>query len=317
LKDTRCRRGADVSSDHILVVAKMKLCLRSRRRVWERKKFDLERLKIDDVGDRFEEETYNRFEVLRDSELDDMEEYWRDYRDMLKESAEEVLGYGREKKKKWISEEAWEKMAERKELKKKMNEVENALVEREELKVQYRNKDNEVKSCVRKDVRNYVDRRAAEAEQAAKSHNSRALFQISKSLGKQKREGNAGAVRDKDKVILMTEKDQVERWVEHFQEVLNHDIPDRVPTFEKGEPLPITIDPPSTEEVQEAISGMKNNKAAGCDSLTAELFKISVSSSSMILQKLFDKIWSEEKISSEWLKVSIIKLSKKEGKSGK
>jgi hypothetical protein len=37
----------------------------------------------------------------------------------------------------------WKKMAERKEVKRKINEVENAPEEREELKVQYRNKDNE------------------------------------------------------------------------------------------------------------------------------------------------------------------------------
>jgi hypothetical protein len=103
------------------------------------------------------------------------------------------------------------KMAERKEVKRKINEVENASEEREELKVQYRNKDNEVKSCIRRDKRNYVDRRAAKAEQAAKSHNSRALFQISQSLGKQKKGRNTGAVRDKDEVMLTTEKEQVER----------------------------------------------------------------------------------------------------------
>jgi hypothetical protein len=121
---------------------------------------------------------------------------------------------------------------------------------------------------MRRDKRNYVDKRAAEAEQAAKSHNNKALFGISKNLGKQSKEGNAGAVRDKDGVMLTTEDEQVERWVEHFHEVLNRDVPDRVPTFEVGEHLPIEIDPPSSEEVEAAILGMKKNKAAGCNAIT-------------------------------------------------
>jgi hypothetical protein len=78
----------------------MKLSLRSKRRVWERKKFDLEKLKMDDVRVKFELETYNRFEVLRDREVDDLKDYWKEYRDTLKESAEEVIGYSREKKRK-------------------------------------------------------------------------------------------------------------------------------------------------------------------------------------------------------------------------
>jgi hypothetical protein len=49
-----------------------------------------------------------------------------------------------------------------------------------------------------------------------------------------------------------------------------------------------------------------------CSGLPAELFKTSLRSNSKVLQKLFEKIWTEEKIPSEWLKGSIIKLSKQE-----
>ena len=155
---------------------------------------------------------------------------------------------------------------------------------------QYKEKDVEVKRSVRLDKRNFVDRKAAEVEEAARNQDSRMLFQISKNLGRRKRFGEQGQVRSKDGVILVSEEEQKERWIEHFQEVLYQEQPHRMPAFEEGVPLEIDTSPFTTEEVRAAIGKLKNNKAAGCDGIPAELFKTCAEENAAILGKLFQKI---------------------------
>jgi hypothetical protein len=56
---------------------------------------------------------------------------------------------------------------------------------------------------------------------------------------------------------------------------------------------------------------MKNNKAAGCDGIHAKLFKINLEGNASIMAKLFEKIWEDERVPTEWLKGNICKLKKK------
>jgi hypothetical protein len=50
------------------------------------------------------------------------------------------------------------------------------------------------------------------------------------------------------------------------------------------------------DEVRSAIGKMKNSKVAGSDAVPAELFKGGGEKVAKILMKLFEKIWSEERV---------------------
>ena len=99
VQDVRGKRGADVGSDHVLLWVRIKLSLRSKKHVSERKKFDVDRLRSPAVVEQFRLQVYNRYEVLEDCETDDVNEYWMELRDSLRETAEEVLGVPKKKKK--------------------------------------------------------------------------------------------------------------------------------------------------------------------------------------------------------------------------
>jgi hypothetical protein len=74
---------------------------------------------------------------------------------------------------------------------------------------------------------------------------------------------------------LLTNKNQVlARWKEHFEEHLNEGSKSEQPTRpvdlrDNG----VDIDLPSHEEIEGAPKYLKNNKAAGADSIAAELLK--------------------------------------------
>ena len=74
--------------------------------------------------------------------------------------------------------------------------------------------------------------------------------------------------------------------------------------------LPISTNPPTKKEIEEAIRQIKSNKAAGPDHIPAQAFKADVSTLVDILDTLFTKIWNEEDIPRDWKKGILIKLPK-------
>jgi hypothetical protein len=121
LQDVKTRRGADVASDHELLIAKIKLSLRQRPKGEDRRKMAVHRLKLEEVEKEFEVKILNMFEVLQDKDVEDVE-YWMEYRDALKETGEEVFGCVRSRKDEWISDESWGKINKWKEVKRRLNE---------------------------------------------------------------------------------------------------------------------------------------------------------------------------------------------------
>ena len=68
-------------------------------------------------------------------------------------------------------------------------------------------------------------------------------------------------VKDKQGVVL-SEKDQAERWVEHFKQVLNHPDADETDNIEPTKiPLDRDLDPPNVNEVRKSILTLKIGKA--------------------------------------------------------
>ena len=168
LKDVRMKRGADINSNHVLVLAKVRLSLRAKRKEVGRRKLDVGRLKEERVQEEFKLTIFNRFEVLKDKELESIDEYWMEYRDAMKETGEEVLGFKKRVRKEWISGESWARKGERKDLKREINRENIEVTVRDGWKQQYREKDREVKASVRRDKRRFLDEKAAEAEEAAR-----------------------------------------------------------------------------------------------------------------------------------------------------
>lgn len=67
---------------------------------------------------------------------------------------------------------------------------------------------------------------------------------------------------NKQGVVLTSEKDQAERWLEHFKQVLNHPDADETDNIEPTKiPLDRDLDPPNVNEVRKSILTLKIAKA--------------------------------------------------------
>ena len=224
LQDVRVCRGADIYSDHYLVTARVKLKLHkvvpeSQRR----KQLDVTRLACPVTKQEFVLELRNRFNALTDTseETDHDATYkWDTIKKTYVEVATKVLGHKKKNHKEWLTPETWKKIEERKQLKIKMLSTKSARLQ-QQVQEAYKGKDKEVKKSARNDKRSYVEGLAAEAESAAARGELSTVYKITKRLC-----GNytthSAPVKGKDGSTITTEREQADRWVEYFCDVLNH-----------------------------------------------------------------------------------------------
>ena len=159
--------------------------------------------------------------------------------------------------------------------------------------------------------RRFVENLATEAEAAAQKQEQGKVYRITKQICGGQRRGKA-PICSKQGALLTTEKEQEERWAEHFQDVLNMEVPEEPAAAQDAEEdLDISIEPPTKEEIVEAIRDLKNGKAPGQDQLNAELFKCHPELAAEIVLPLFAKVWNGEGIPSDWSKGVIIPIPKK------
>jgi len=100
--------------------------------------------------------------------------------------------------------------------------------------------------------------------------------------------------------------------VEHFEELLNRPAPPDPPDIQPADSdLHIDCSAPTKEEIQNAIKQLRNGKAAGPDNIPAEVLKVEIRTNVELLYPLFNKIWEEERVPTEWKEGYLIKLPKK------
>ena len=168
-----------------------------------------------------------------------------------------------------------------------------------------------MRKSVKTDKRDFVEGLAEEAEKAAASRNMKQLYDITKKLaGKFKK--SERPIRDKDGTVLTGVYKQLNRWAEHFGELLNRPRPQNQPEIQPAEEdLLINCNIPTREEIKRAIGHIQNGKAAGPDGIPAEALKGDVTTSVEMLYSLFEEIWEKEEIPAEWKEGYLIKIPKK------
>ena len=110
---------------------------------------------------------------------------------------------------------------------------------------------------------------------------------------------------DKQKII--------DRWKQYFADLMKSDnnIDNQVQEVHTIE-NDTEIDPPTYKEISDIISKLRRNKAAGTDSIPAELVKHGGYMLKHRMYNLILLIWSKEQLPMEWLQGIICPIYKKE-----
>jgi hypothetical protein len=136
------------------------------------------------------------------------------------ETCNAVLGTKKRQYKPWITAGTIGLIEERRELKHKLIQAKTRSQKRE-FQQAYNIKEKQVKKSARTDKRRRVDEIAEEAEKAAERQDLKELYQKTRLLAGKSYNNQNKPVKDKEGNIIPKQEKQMERWKEHFQEVLN------------------------------------------------------------------------------------------------
>ncbi|CAH2098177.1 unnamed protein product [Euphydryas editha] len=184
LLDVRNRRGADIDSDHHLVVAEVRLKVSASRASIDTartsRRFDVSKLMNSDIKDTFKMELRNRFSVL-DTNSTTVDEEWNRIKMVYTETSSVVLGHKTHTREEWMSQETWDLIGQRRELHLNLTASSDEIVQ-EDLRQQYRQMRKRIYRSTRRDRRVWADGIADGAQRAADSGNLKEMYKATKAL---------------------------------------------------------------------------------------------------------------------------------------
>ncbi|VDO55444.1 unnamed protein product [Schistosoma margrebowiei] len=292
IEDVRIKRGADIASDHHLLVAKMKLKLKKHWATGRTisQKFDTAFLQDTNKLNKFKLALSNKFQAFHDllnGEGTTMESNWKEIKKAITSTCHEVLGHKKHHHNEWITVDTLYEIQERRNKKAAIN-TSRKRAEKVKAQAEYTEVNKQVKRSTRTDKRKYVEDLATTAEKAAREGNMRQLYDITKKLSGNRHKPER-SVKSKEGEVITNIEEQRNRWVEHVKELLNRPAPLNPPNIEASPTdLPINVDPSTIQEISMAIRQIKSGKAARPDNIPAEALKADTKS------QLYGSLWNNQ-----------------------
>ena len=126
------------------------------------------------------------------------------------------------------SQEAWQKIKERRNTKQKLIGIKSERL-KEQHKQVYKKADRTVKQLTRRDKRKYLEDMVTQAVEAAHKGNQATRYNITKHVCGQLRNNLDALFKDKDGKLLISEETQDTRWAQYFSERLKRPPPETEP----------------------------------------------------------------------------------------
>lgn len=310
---TRVMRGANCWTDHVLLVSKQKLRLRLPRRSIrpKPKSVDIDKLHSPEVQDEYQKDLSDLLTEF-DTRNGEMLSQWQYLSSSVLEVAAKVLGHKKRINEDWFDQNDSDLVAA---LKKHRN-----LLRRSDgnvnLSEEIRKSGTELRRITRGLKDNWWLEKAKQIQWLSDTHQLGVFYEeVRKLIGSSIR--SSVPLKSRDGTCKVSAKqDILERWAEHFNDLLNADRRADLNHITSIPSLPenTSLDNPlSLDEVKKAIKGQKNKKAVGIDNIAGELLKYGGEQLHHIIWQLFQRIWDEEKVPPEFKVSRIQTLYKNKG----
>ena len=307
VKDCRTYPGADINSDHSLLVSKMNFRLKKIEKRKIKEQYNLDMLKQENIQRKYAVEVRNRFNTLlceESAQVDEsverrVEKKWNCFKESVHEATMECTEkIERKKHKEWMTDEILMCMEERKALKNSAN----CNVE------EYNQKDKEIKKACIIAKEAWFNEKCDEILRLDKCNNSKELHsKVKEVIGSNKKKaGIQACIKDKKGNILFEKEKIEERWTEYIKELYE----------DKDRPVEVNIEGDEgpefmTEEVTYVMKRMKNRKAPGIDDIKIEQLKALDDEGIKILTDICNEVYTTGYLPQELKHSIFVKLPKK------
>ena len=229
---------------------------------------------------------------------------WQQCREAMQASAEKCLGIQQHTKNVWFDKEC--ELAVQRVIDARKGRITRAKTE------EVRRLQKEKKKLLQSKKRAHDLKLISDVEEAHSMNESRKFYKAI-NVAKKSFHARVSVCKRKDGSLVCDKDGVLERWKEHFNELLNEGADSIISQTRR--PYEVDdgkeIDPPSLEEVAMAVSRLKNNKAPGLDNLPAEMFKTGCEELIIAIHKLIVQVWVEEELPEEWMTGVICPIHKK------
>ncbi|XP_072377966.1 uncharacterized protein [Diabrotica undecimpunctata] len=307
IKDVRVKRGAEIYSDHYLVVARTSLGVRQESITKETKKISkayytptIEVIRSHKLADK---ETANKFEnyvknyLTEHAEHDcDLDQSWQIPKEALLNGGKHACGITRNNRSKKCTN--WWNNEIKAEVKSKKiawkNYLRNGTADNYQI---YKLQRIKVKDMVLAAKRKSWEEFGNKMEKDYHS-NEKLFFKTLKNLRTEKAQQTPEQIRDKEGHLLHDNDHILDRWKQYFEDLLNiqNDVDIITEEPEEVEQEDQIQDEITMAETKEIIQKLKKGKAAGFDKITAEMLKNMGDKGIELLTKLCNRAWIYERI---------------------
>jgi hypothetical protein len=238
---------------------------------------------------------------------------WNKVKKTIIAADEETIGLTTQKKKEdWFDEECREKIAKKKEARRRMLQKETrGSCEK------YKELQKDAKKFCKKKKKEYLQKQLEKIEQLNRQNERKKFYKAMDNIRKGYHPRQE-TCRDKDENVLWDKEEIMNRWADHFKNALIKEYPScndyGKPDMElntEGKDEDANREMPIYEETEEIISKLKNGRAPGEDCIIPEMIKYGGKQLTEKLYELTCAIWKEEKIPKEWEKCIICPILKK------
>ncbi|CAF4329403.1 unnamed protein product [Rotaria sp. Silwood2] len=324
IEDVRVYRRAagSIGTDHHLMRSKVKLHLISRRKKTQQKHLQLDRSKLqdDNIIENFQTDLKKSFEDVKSDGVNINVKYFT-FVQHIKEAAETYFKFDNSdnsKRKEWLTDDIL-RAVEKKSSAYLIWQSYCGTSEEKKYKRKYVSCRNLVKSLVNKRQIDYWDE-LSKIETAIINRDPATAYTMIRRLKGGKQNVENSPIQDKNGKLLTNSRDQLDRWREYFSELLNvnsvvdphvidHISIPVIPTAEQER----QNEPPTLEEISQALKQMKNRKAPSNDDISTDILKAGELPVLKWLHEIFVDIWQNEEIVDDWILAILIRLFKNKG----
>ena len=301
VKQVKTYPGADINSDHIPVVMKLKIKLKKMEKPKVREQFDLQLLKEENYKKEYNVEIRNAYSKLSNQTIEqtpedqnEVEKKWGIIKESLNTSLRTVLPNKHAMKKKpWMTDDILMKMEERK----KCKNIDSD---------KYKQLNKEIEKICRQTKEKWYADQCEEIELLEKQYKTREMHKKVKDLtNRNSRKTASGYIKDKNGKLLFDQEDIAIRWAEYITELYNDDRGE-MPSFEVTSGKNIM-----KEEVELVIKSMKEKKATGPDGLSTEALKALDDQNVDMITDLCNTIYNSGKIPTDLKHSVFVTIPKK------
>ena len=315
IRVTRSMCGADCWTDHRLIISKCRLHIQPPRRPQGQKvvkRLNVSKLKL--CSEQLIQDLDAKLSTMP-NDRNSIDDRWAAFRDAVYTTSLEHLGQAKRNHQDWFDENEEEiqaLLAEKRNLLRAFQNDPTSLAK----KTAFTNTRQKVQKKLRELQDAWFSKKAEEIQGYADSNNIKLFYDSLKTLYGPQSSGSSPLL-SADGTQLLSEKKQIlERWAEHFNQVLNcpaainDEAIDRLPQVEVNSDLDI---PPTMAEVEKAVKLLSCGKAPGADAIPAEVYKVGGPKLLLKLTELYHDMWMAGVIPQQLKDANIIHIYKRKG----